>query len=290
MPESHADAPFDTLAAALRWLRASHPAEAELAEPLLLGVLGLQRNILFSRPETVLSKAQVDQLLSASARVRAGEPLAYVLGRQPFWEFDLEVGPAVLIPRPDTETLVRAVLQRFPVGRPGLLADLGTGSGAVALALASERPEARVLAVDRSFAALQVAQGNARRLGLTNLDWLAADWLSALNTQFDLIASNPPYLAEDDPHLQRDGLDREPRLALVSGADGLDAIRCIIAQAAARLHLDGWLLLEHGWEQGPAVRELLRGAGYAEVFTERDLADRERVSGGRWPARTLKSA
>lgn len=284
MPESSGEATFHTLAEALRWLRVTHAAEPELAEPLLLGVLDMQRNLLFSRPETALSAEQMDRLRAASARLRAGEPLAYVLGRQGFWSFDLEVGPAVLIPRPDTELLVRAALARLPAAASAQLVDLGTGSGAVALALAAERPDLRVLAVDRSPAALRVARRNARRLGLANLDWLVADWLSALNTQFDLIASNPPYLAEDDPHLGRDGLDREPRLALVSGQDGLDAIRRIIDQAGARLRPGGWLLLEHGWEQGAAVRDLLRQAGYAEVFTQRDLAERERVSGALRPA------
>ncbi len=280
MPESDPESTFATLAEALRWLRGVHAADPGLAEPLLLGVLDLQRNVLFSRPETVLSAEQIDRVQSASSRLRAGEPLAYVLGRQGFWEFDLEVSPEVLIPRPDTELLVRAALARLPRHRPLQVADLGTGSGAVAMALAAERPAIRVLAVDRSRAALGVARRNAARLSLDNLDWLVGDWLSALVASFDLIASNPPYLAEHDPHLQRDGLDREPRLALVSGPDGLDAIRCIIDQACARLRPGGWLLLEHGWEQGAAVRDLLRGAGYAEVFTERDLAGRERVSGG----------
>jgi release factor glutamine methyltransferase len=280
MPESSEQPTLQTLAAALRWLRAEHAAEPRLAEALLLGVLQLHRDVLFSRPETGLSAQQVDQLLAASARLRAGEPLAYVLGRQGFWSFDLEVGPEVLIPRPDTETLVREALLRVPSEATMQLADLGTGSGALALALAAERPGCRVLAVDCSLAALRLARRNARRQRLDNLDWLAADWLRALNMRFNLIASNPPYLAEDDPHLGRDGLQCEPRLALVAGRDGLEAIRDIVEQAHPRLHAGGWLLLEHGWQQGAAVRELLLSTGYAEVFSARDLADRERVSGG----------
>lgn len=278
MPETDPESTFATLAEALRWLRGVHAADPGLAEPLLLGVLDLQRNVLFSRPETVLSAEQIDRVQSASSRLRAGEPLAYVLGRQGFWEFDLEVSPEVLIPRPDTEVLVRAALARLPRDRALQVADLGTGSGAVAMALAAERPDARVLALDRSLPALRIARRNARRYGLA-LDWLCADWLSPLNMSFDLIASNPPYLAESDPHLQRDGLDREPRSALVSGEEGLEAIRRISAQARQALRPGGWLLFEHGWEQAQAVREVLVSAGYDEPFTEPDLAGRDRVSG-----------
>jgi release factor glutamine methyltransferase len=285
MPETPDQSLPWTLAAALRWLRGLLPADLrEEAEALLLGTLELPRSDLFSRPEAALDAAQIARLGAAAQRLASGEPLAYVLGRQGFWTFDLEVGPEVLIPRPDTESLVREALQRVPSDATLRLADLGTGSGALALALAAERPGCRVLAVDRSLAALRVARRNARRYRLENLDWLAADWLQPLNMQFDLIAANPPYLAEDDPHLLRDGLDREPRLALVSGPDGLQAIRDIIDQARGRLRPGAWLLLEHGWEQGAAVRELLRRGGYAEVFSARDLAERERVSGGLRPA------
>lgn len=273
-----------SLAGALASLRSALPADAAgEAERLLLGVLDLPRSLLFSHPERAIGEHDARRLWSARDRLLAGEPLAYVIGQQGFWDFDLEVSPAVLIPRPDTEVLVRAALARLPAGCPLRIADLGTGSGAVAMALAAERPQARVLALDRSLAALRTARRNAQRYALA-LDWLCADWLSALDASFDLIASNPPYLAEHDPHLQRDGLDREPRSALVSGSDGLDAIRCIVTQSRSRLREGGWLLLEHGFDQGAAVRELLRQGGYEGVFTEPDLAGRERVSGAFRPA------
>ncbi|MCK7593682.1 peptide chain release factor N(5)-glutamine methyltransferase [Pseudomarimonas salicorniae] len=278
MPESF---PL-SLGEALRWLRTEldGPLRDE-AEPLLLGVLGLGRNVLFSRPESPLTGADAARLREAVDRLRGGEPLAYVLGRQGFWSFELEVGPAVLIPRPDTEVLVQGALQRLPLDRAATVADLGTGSGAVALALAAERPQDRVLAVDCSLEALAVARRNAARHGLERIEFIAGDWLAPVNMQFDLIASNPPYLAEDDPHLGRDGLDREPRGALVSGADGLDAIRRLAVEARGALVPGGWLLLEHGWEQGQAVREVLHAAGFSDVLTLPDLAGRERVSGGR---------
>lgn len=283
MPETDADPP-QSLGSALRWLRGRLPEQVrDQAEALLLGVLRLQRSVLFSRPETPLPAEDRILLRDAADRLADGEPLAYVLGRQGFWSFELAVGPEVLIPRPDSEVLVRMALQRLPPQQPHWLADLGTGSGALALALASERPQSRVLAVERSLAALRTARDNARRLGLCNLDWLAADWLSALRQPFDLIVSNPPYLAEDDPHLGRDGLDREPRQALVAGSDGLSAIRRIVHDAVPLLRAGGWLLLEHGWQQGAAVRQMLGLSGYAEVFSERDLGGRERVSGGRRP-------
>lgn len=285
MPETSNESSPLSLAAALRWLRGTLPETLrEDAQALLLGTLARPRSDLFTRPEAALDLAEVERLRAAAERLAGGEPLAYVLGRQGFWTFDLEVGPEVLIPRPDTETLVREALRRVPTDAALRLADLGTGSGALALALAAERPACRVLAVDRSLAALRLARRNARRYRLDNLDWLAADWLRPLNMSFDLIASNPPYLAADDPHLRCDGLDREPRLALVAGAEGLQAIGDIIQQAPERLRPGGWLLLEHGWQQGAAVRERLRVAGYAEVFTARDLAERERVSGGIRPA------
>ncbi|GIX34356.1 MAG: release factor glutamine methyltransferase [Lysobacteraceae bacterium] len=259
-------------------------AERGWARHLVTGTLGLAPTLPFTHPEHELDATQCAQVRSNLARWLAGEPLAYVLGRQGFWTMELEVGPEVLIPRPDTEVLVRAALERLPDGASAWLADLGTGSGAVALALALERPELRVLAVERSLAALAVARRNARRLGVERIDWLAGDWLAAVRGRFDLIVANPPYLAEDDPHLDRDGLEHEPRMALVAGPDGLDAIRVIVRQAGSRLRPGGWLLLEHGYQQGTAVRGLLEAAGYRQVGTVRDLAGRERVSGGLRPA------
>lgn len=214
------------------------------------------------------------------ARRAQGEPVAYLTGRRGFWTFDLLVSPQTLIPRPETERLVELALERIG-SQPGLrMADLGTGSGAIALALAHERPQAQVVAVDVSEGALAVARANAQALGLGNIEFRRGDWLQPLaGERFDLIASNPPYIADGDPHLA--ALRYEPAPALASGADGLDAIRCIVRDAPAHLHGGGWLLLEHGLDQGDAVRGLLQAAGFDGVETCRDLEDRDRVTIGR---------
>ena len=207
--------------------------------------------------------------------------MAYITGRQGFWSLELEVTPATLIPRAETELLVELALARLPCDTACSVADLGTGSGAIALAIASERPLAKVVATDASAAALAVAQRNAARLGITHVRFAQGDWLAPLAGQaFDLIVSNPPYIEAADPHLGEGDLRFEPATALASGADGLDAIRRIVHAAPAHLDPGGWLLFEHGWNQGEASRALLAGAGYAEVFTARDLERRERVSGG----------
>ena len=218
------------------------------------------------------------------ARRAAGEPVAYLTGRRGFWTFELQVTPDTLIPRPETELLVELALARLPPDRDLQLADLGSGSGAIALALAHERPRARVLATDASEAALAVARANARALGIANIAFARGDWCAALDARvFDLIASNPPYIAAGDPHLARGDLRHEPATALASGIDGLDAIRAIVATAPSHLATDGSLLLEHGLEQGDAVRALLAAAGFTDVRTDRDLEGRDRVSSGRWP-------
>ncbi len=189
--------------------------------------------------------------------------------------------PATLIPRADTELLVELALQRVAPDVSARLADLGTGSGAIALALARERPRAHVLATDASAAALAVARANALRLGLANVEFAQGDWCAALGAGgYDLLVSNPPYIAAADPHLAQGDLRFEPALALASGSDGLDAIRTLVRDAVAHLRSAAWLLLEHGHDQGGAVRALLRQAGYAQVFTATDLEGRERVSGG----------
>jgi release factor glutamine methyltransferase len=222
--------------------------------------------------------AVFDDLVRRRAR---GEPVAYLIGLRGFHALQLRVTPDVLIPRPDTELLVELVLQRIPVGADCAVADLGTGSGAVALAVAVARPRAQVLATDASTDALDVARANADRLGLGNVAFAQGDWCAALGEAcFDVIASNPPYIAEHDPHLEQGDLRFEPRAALVSGDDGLDAIRAIVRDARAHLHPGGWLLFEHGYGQGAGVRELLVRHGYIDVFTEADLEGRERVSGG----------
>lgn len=214
-------------------------------------------------------------------RRAAGEPVAYIIGMRGFHALELCVTPDVLIPRPETELLVDCVLQRLPDAATCRVADLGTGSGALALAIAHARPYARVVATDVSAAALQVARSNAERLGLGSVEFAQGDWCAALGSaRFDVIASNPPYIATGDDHLRRGDLRFEPALALAAGADGLDAIRSIVQAAPAHLVARGWLLFEHGFGQGPAVRKLLQGSGYAGVFTQRDFGGRERVSGG----------
>lgn len=257
--------------------------EARSEAELLLGhVLGRTRAWLFAWPEhepTPAQRARFGELVEAR---RGGEPVAYLLGRRAFWSLDLAVTPAVLIPRAETELLVELALARIPGEAAGSAADLGTGSGAIALALAHERPRVQVVATDASAQALAVAQGNATRLGLANVAFAQGDWCSALGTaRFDVIVSNPPYIEDADPHLARGDLRREPRGALASGADGLDAIRRIVAATPDHLTAGGWLLLEHGWNQGAAVRGLLRGRGFIEVDSARDLGARERVSLGR---------
>ena len=207
-----------------------------------------------------------------------------MLFRSSFWRFDLAVTPDTLIPRPETERLVELALARIPEQAAWRIADLGTGSGAIALAIAHERPHAHVVASDRSAQALEVARGNAAALGIANVEFRAGDWLQPLSGErFDLIASNPPYIEEGDPHLDQGDLRFEPHGALASGKDGLDAIRIIARDAPVHLRAGGWLLLEHGWMQGEAVRALLRDGGFVDVATVRDLEDRERVSFGQVP-------
>lgn len=255
------------------------PAEADL---LLAHVLERSRTWLFTHGDAAAEPAQAERFRALVARRETGEPVAYLTGRRGFWRFDLAVSPATLIPRPETERLVELALERLPEGVPLRVADLGTGSGAIALSLAYERPQAGVVATDASEAALDVARSNAAELGLRNVEFRSGDWCVPLGDErFDLIASNPPYIAADDPHLERGDLPFEPGSALASGADGLDAIRTIARDAPRRLKPGGWLLLEHGWDQGAAVRALLETAGFVEVATERDLEGRDRVTLGR---------
>lgn len=254
------------------------------AELLLAHALRQPRAWLYAHAGDAVAPATSATLHSLLQRRVAGEPLAYLTGTRAFWTLDVEVGPAVLIPRPETECLVEAALQRMPEDKAVRVADLGTGSGAIALALARERPFAQVLATDVSAAALSVARSNAARLGLANVGFARGDWCAALGTiAFDLIVANPPYIAAGDPHLAMGDLRFEPAAALVAGDDGLDAIRTIVRDAPRHLRPAGWLLLEHGWEQGPAVCDLLTAAGFTQVACERDLEDRERVSLGRRP-------
>jgi len=259
--------------------------DAAEAEILLAHALGQSRAWLFAHARDPVPDGAAAAFQALVARREAGEPVAYLCGRRGFWSLDLAVTPDTLIPRPETELLVELALERLPPDRELQVADLGTGSGAIALALACERPRARVIATDASAAALAVARGNAQRLGLGNVELRQGDWFAPLQgLRLDLVASNPPYIASDDPHLARGDLRHEPASALASGVDGLDDLRTIAAGAPAHLLPGGWLLLEHGWTQGAQVRALLDAAGFADVATCRDLEQRDRVSLGRMPA------
>lgn len=270
---------------ALRALRARLGEDGD-AEQLLAHALGRERGWLYAHGDALVPD-EVANLVEALARRRlAGEPVAYLVGRRGFWRLDLMVGPETLVPRAETELLVELALERLPGDRAARVADLGTGSGAIALALALERPRARILATDASAAALALARGNAVALGMRTprVEFRQGDWWAPLAGEaFDLVASNPPYIAEDDPHLARGDLRFEPRAALASGPEGLDAIRAIVADAPAHLRPGGWLLIEHGRDQGAAVRALMVQAGLTDVTTARDLERRERVSCARQP-------
>lgn len=253
---------------------------------LLAEAAGRSRTWLYTHGDAECDPAVEARFRELVARRVAGEPVAYLTGRRGFWRLELDVSPATLIPRPETELLVELALECVPDGRTVRIADLGTGSGAIALALAMERPRAKVVATDASPAALDVARGNARALGMHHVEFLQGDWCEPLaGRRFDLIASNPPYIATDDAHLGEGDLRFEPIGALASGADGLDAIRVLARDVPAHLEPGGWLLIEHGWDQGAAVRALLEAHGFVEVETARDLEQRDRVTLGRMPAR-----
>ena len=255
------------------------------AELLLAFVLDKPRSYLYTWPDRTVEQAQAERYLTLLERRKQGEPVAYLLGRQGFWTLDLEVAEHTLIPRADTELLVEATLALGAADAPLQVLDLGTGSGALALALASERSLWQVTGVDRIESAVALAQRNQQQLQLTNVQFLVSHWFSAIAGQrYDLIVSNPPYIADNDPHLQQGDVRFEPLSALVSGADGLDDIRLIITQAPSCLLADGWLLLEHGFDQAYAVRDLLQQTGFVDVHSQCDLSGHERISLGRLPS------
>lgn len=268
------------LAAAARAL-ADQPTAARDARPLLAHVLQRTPAYLYAHGDAAVPSEQLEQFQALIERRGAGEPLAYLTGHREFWSLDLAVSPATLVPRGDTEALVQVALRLLP-GSAAALLDLGTGSGAIALAVAHERPDVRVVATDASAAALNVAKANARRLNL-NVAWRAGDWFDALspNARFNVIVSNPPYVRADDPHLAGDGVRHEPRSALVAGADGLNDLRTIIARAPDHLEESGALAVEHGHDQAEAVRELFARAGFVATRSESDLAGQPRVTSGR---------
>lgn len=256
----------------------------EDAEYLMAHAVGQSRSWLFAHANDELPAEVLAQFEQWISRRERGEPVAYLLGTRGFWRLDLAVTPDTLIPRPETERLVELALDRLPLHAPKVAADLGTGSGAIALALAHERPLLQVLATDLSPAALAVAQRNALANGLERVQFAQGAWFSALGgRRFDLIVSNPPYIEDRDPHLERGDLRFEPRTALASGTDGLDDLRIIIAGAPAHLMPGGSLLVEHGWNQGERVSRLFVAAGFSDVATVQDWEGRDRVTLGRLP-------
>lgn len=256
------------------------PVDAQI---LLAHTLRRDRAWLAAHRDDALSREEADAFFALARRRRAGEPAAYLTGVREFWGLSLAVTPDVLIPRPETETLVELALSWLPAeGAPRIL-DLGTGAGAIALALASERPRATFIATDSSAAALDVARANAKRLGI-GCEFGQSDWYADVGSApFDLIVSNPPYVMAGDPHLAEGDLRFEPRNALVAGDDGLHALRRIVAGAPARLAAKGALIVEHGYNQSEPVQELFRAAGFAQITARRDLAGIPRVAGGRIP-------
>lgn len=256
------------------------------AETLLAHALGKDRGWLFAHATDALPEAVAARFAALVERRVEGTPIAHLIGQRGFWSFDLHVSADTLIPRPDTERLVELALERLPEDRPLRVLDLGTGTGAIALALAIERPQARVLAVERCAAAAAIARRNAGTLGLpARVTVREGDWFAPVaGERFDLIASNPPYIESADPHLDRGDLRFEPRSALASGIDGLDDLRVIARAAPTHLVPGGWLLVEHGWRQGEPVRNLLHAAGFVGVGTALDIEARERVTLGRRPA------
>lgn len=267
--------------ATVKALQAALPLDALENRILLCHALGLTRVGLITQSERTITADEATALNALVDRRIHGEPIAYIVGKREFFGLDFAVTGAVLIPRPDTELIVELGLARLPQG--GRVLDMGTGSGAIAVALAVTRPDARVTALDVSAAALDVARTNAASNGVT-VAFVQSDWFAGVTgARFDLIVSNPPYIAAGDAHLAQGDLRFEPVGALTDHADGLAALRIIIAGAAAHLHEHAWLLLEHGYDQAAAVRALLIDAGYRDVQSWRDLAGIERTSGGRRP-------
>lgn len=262
---------------------AASDSPAADADCLLCAVLGCTRTWLRTWPERTLTDEQHQGLQRLAERRAAGEPIAHLLGEREFWSLPLQVSAATLIPRPDTEVLVEQALARVPMDACGVrVLDLGTGTGAIALALKSERPGVDVWAVDRIAAACELARDNATRLALT-IEVRCGRWFEPVQEKrFTLIASNPPYIDEHDPHLEQGDVRFEPRSALVAAGAGFADLQHIVAQAPEHLLPGGWLLLEHGWQQGAAVRELFLRRGFHAVATVRDYGDQERVTLGQW--------
>lgn len=268
---------------AIARLRATSPTPRADVEALAQHAFGLSRAALISGARTLPPATQTDDFLALIERRRAGEPIAYITGHREFWSLDLLVSPATLIPRPETELLVEQALVHIPADTPYAVFDLGTGSGAVALAIAHERPRAHVIGTDCSRDALAIAKANASRLDLSNVEFRLGDWFTPLaGIRADVIVSNPPYVRAVDPHLNRGDLRFEPHVALVAEEDGLAAVRRLIAAAPGYLHPGGWLLLEHGADQAAAIATLMRDYGFTEPACKQDLEGHDRVSLARY--------
>ncbi len=262
--------------------RLTHSPTATLdCELLLASALEKSRTWLHTWPDHSVDTDAVVRYRATLARRIEGEPIAYICGTQSFWSLEIEVSQETLIPRPETELVVERALELIPRNGPFQVVDLGTGSGAIALAVATDRPQASVVATDLSTTALKMAQRNVDQLGIRNVTLLQGEWFAPLGSQrFDLILSNPPYIAPDDPHLQQGDLRFEPANALVAAADGLAALRSIITTAPGYLNPGGSLVVEHGYHQGNAVRSLFQRQGFREITTRRDLAGEERITFG----------
>ena len=269
----------ETLQSAIRLLQ-SHSESPRLDAELLLGkVLGMPRSSLLAHGEQTVPAQSALSYSGLVEQRRGGAPVAYLTGSREFWSLPLHVSPAVLVPRPETETLVELALEHLPAGEVRSVLDLGTGSGAIALAIASERPQARITAVDISQSALRVAKRNSEDLALTKIEWRLGSWFEPVRGErFDVIVANPPYIAGNDPALQK--LRAEPAIALSNGPSGLEALAAIAAEAPAYLQAGGWLLFEHGSEQAPQVAGLLERRGFTQIRSHPDISGRPRVTLG----------
>lgn len=248
-------------------------------ELLICHALNWRREKLYTESDYVLSQCDQDKIQGLINRRLAGEPIAYILGSQEFWSLSFYVTPATLIPRPETEHLVEAVLELIPADQSYVIADLGTGSGAIALSIAKERPQSCVVAIDSSVDALKVAEKNKASLNIQNVEFIESDWFKSIEDKtFDVIVSNPPYIAENDSHLFEGDVRFEPQAALTSGSEGLDDIDLILSAAKSHLNENGWIFLEHGYDQAESIQGLMRKYDYHSISTRKDLSGHERIT------------